>query len=186
MLVTEVIVLSFPVLAAGLIHHFLVVRYNWLPSLKKPLDGGLTWRGRRLLGDSKTFRGFLIVTVCSGLFMFLVSPFITIPLKHSPFLSGSLLGFGYSLLELPNSFLKRRMGIREGAFAKGRSKPLWAILDQTDSVIGGLLFLPAVYTPSWRLIVVLFLVGTLLHVAIDGCLYRFGYKKGALNAWPSQ
>ena len=181
MLVTEVIVFSFPVLTAGLIHHFLVVKYNWLPSLKKPIDGGLTWRGKRLLGDSKTFRGFLIVTVCSGLSMLLISPFITIPLKHNPFLCGSLLGFGYSLLELPNSFLKRRMGIREGTFARGFSKPLWSILDQTDSVIGALLFLPAVYAPSWGLIVVLFLGGTLLHIVIDGCLYRFGYKKRTPN-----
>ena len=181
MFVTEVMVFSFPVLTAGLIHHFLVVKYNLFSALKKPVDCGLTWRGKRLLGDSKTFRGFLIVTLFSGLSMLLISPLITLPLKHHPFLCGSLLGFGYSLLELPNSFLKRRMGIREGTFANGLSRPLLSILDQTDSVLGALLFLPAVYAPSWELIVVLFLAGTLLHVAIDGCLYRFGYKKQAPN-----
>ena len=33
-----------------------------------------------------------------------------------------LLGLGYSLFELPNSFLKRRLGIEEGKTAKGFKK----------------------------------------------------------------
>ena len=37
-----------------------VVVRNRFPSLAAPIDGGLSWRGRRLLGDHKTWRGLLV------------------------------------------------------------------------------------------------------------------------------
>jgi hypothetical protein len=42
-----------PVLGAYLAHAP-VLRFDLLPSLKCPLDGGATFRGRRLLGDNKS------------------------------------------------------------------------------------------------------------------------------------
>jgi hypothetical protein len=55
------------------------------------------------------------------------------------------------------------------------------ILDQTDSVIGSLIFLPIIYSPSLILIIILFLLGTALHVLVDLFLYLYGYKKSILK-----
>ena len=49
------------VLGAPLLHAP-VLRWNLLPALARPLDGGRRWRGRRLLGDNKTWRGALCMT----------------------------------------------------------------------------------------------------------------------------
>ena len=57
-----------PVLAAHLL---------WLKSLNYPLDSCSTWRGRRLLGDHKTWRGLLAAAVIGlgvGLIQFYLSP----------------------------------------------------------------------------------------------------------------
>jgi hypothetical protein len=49
------------VLGAPLLHAP-VLRWNLLPALARPLDGGRRWHGRRLLGDNKTWRGALCMT----------------------------------------------------------------------------------------------------------------------------
>ena len=49
------------VLGAPLLHAP-VLRWNLLAALARPLDGGRCWRGRRLLGDNKTWRGALCMT----------------------------------------------------------------------------------------------------------------------------
>ena len=49
-----------PVLGAPLLHAP-VLALDLLPGLKRPLDGGASWRGRRILGDNKTWRGALVM-----------------------------------------------------------------------------------------------------------------------------
>ena len=186
MLAAEVVFFSLPILISGVMHHFVVVRYDLLSFLKKPVDLGLAWRGKRILGNSKTFRGFIVLTVLSGSLMAVMSWFMNVPLKYNPYLCGGLLGFGYSLLELPNSFLKRRMGIGESSCAEEGCKPFFYILDQTDSIVGALLFLPVIYSPSRELIISLFFLGVFLHAALDICLHNFGYKRKTAGAIPSQ
>ena len=41
--------------------HAPVLRYDLLRSLKRPLDGGATIRGRRVFGDNKTWRGAIVM-----------------------------------------------------------------------------------------------------------------------------
>lgn len=47
-----------PVLGAFFVH-VPVIRYDVLRALKRPIDGRHTFRGRRLLGENKTWRGAL-------------------------------------------------------------------------------------------------------------------------------
>src|SRR5262245_36061680 len=54
----DIIWVFVPVLGAA-IAHAPVLRYDWWPALKRPLDAGATLRGRRLFGDNKTWRGAL-------------------------------------------------------------------------------------------------------------------------------
>ena len=181
MLLKETILFTLPLFIAGLLHHLLIIKYNLFEFLSKPIDFHIKLANKRLLGNSKTFRGFVMVVLFTGFSMGIINAFLEIPLKLNPFLAGMVLGLGYSLGELPNSFLKRRLGIKESSLPHGSFGLLLHILDQTDSVIGSLIFLPIIYSPSLILIIVLFFVGTALHILVDASLYLFGYKKSILN-----
>lgn len=58
--------LALPVVLAGILH-MVVVKKDWLPGLKRPVDGGLTLGGERLFGDNKTWRGFVVMIALSAL-----------------------------------------------------------------------------------------------------------------------
>ena len=49
-----------PVLGAPLLHAP-VLRFDLLTAVKRPIDGGRTFGGRRILGDNKTWRGALVM-----------------------------------------------------------------------------------------------------------------------------
>jgi hypothetical protein len=181
MLINETFFFTLPLFIAGFLHHFLIIKNNLLPALAKPVDFNFKFAKRRLFGDSKTFRGFIVMALLTGFFMWLLNICFGIPLKFNSFFSGMLLGLGYSLGELPNSFFKRSLGIKESAPTPGFSGLLLHALDQTDSVIGALVFLLIIYSPTLNLIIVLFLIGTILHILVDTSLYLFGYKKGILK-----
>ena len=57
--------LFLPVLGAPLLHAP-VLRWDLLPALGRPLDGGAHVGGRRILGDNKTWRGALCMTAGVG------------------------------------------------------------------------------------------------------------------------
>src|SRR3954468_1388591 len=106
-----------PVLGAPLAHAP-VLRFDLLRSLKRPIDGGRTAGGRRILGDNKTLRGAVVMMAGVG------AAALPLPrsdasrrrLPHevrdaSPALTGALLGIATVAGELPNSFAKRRLGV---------------------------------------------------------------------------
>ncbi len=175
MSLNEYLIFTIPLLAAGIIHHFLIIRYNLFAQIARPIDFGFTLRGARLLGKAKTFRGFAAMMIISGITMWWLNTILNIPLKFHAFISGAIIGFGYSLGELPNSFLKRRLGIKESEPAAGPMK-IFFLLDHTDSVVGSIISLFIIYSPSMALAAALFISGTSLHLALDGALYRFSYK----------
>lgn len=166
-----------PLLAANVIHHFIVIKYNILPRLAKPIDFGKKIDGVRVFGVAKTMRGFLVVVPLAALFSYVVSIFVSVPLQHSAFIVGALTGLGYMAGELPNSFLKRQLGVKESGIATGRLKKLLSVADHTDSVAGALLFLFLIEPVTPQTIVMLFISGTTLHVFIDALLHKFSYKK---------
>lgn len=176
-MISEIFYFTTPLLASGLIHHFWVIKRGYLSSLVKPIDFNLTLNGKRLFGNSKTFRGFVVIISLSSITIGFLSLFSKIHLNYNPLVSGALLGLGYSLGELPNSFIKRRMGMKEGTQGRGKLGILFYFFDQVDSIVGSLIFLLVIYSPTWKLLVSLFLVGTTLHVAIDTFLYFKGYKQ---------
>lgn len=133
-------------------------RFNWLPSLNHPLDGGARWQGSRILGDHKTIRGFIV-----GIFFGLLTGFIQYLLYRfevirvislvsydsalTAALTGAWLGFGGLLGDAIKSFLKRRRGTAPG-------KP-WRPFDQIDLIVGALLV-------SWWIVPL-----TIMHVVLS-------------------
>jgi CDP-archaeol synthase len=161
-----------PVLGAPLLHAP-VLRWDLLPALKRPLDGGRTWRGRRILGDNKTWRGALFMT--AGVVLATVALWQwgwwrdQLPDEidaSSPVLVGLLIGLGTVGGELPNSFLKRRLDIAPGARRRSPGGVALALLDQGDLVLGIWVCLAPVWVPVW-LAAVAFVAIAVVHAELN-------------------
>src|SRR5437588_4617068 len=117
-----------------------------------PLDGGCTFRGRRLHGANKTVRGLLMIVPAAGASFALLAAFFAAspgnlsglwPLSPGEYaLLGLWAGAGFMAGELPNSFIKRQLDISPGSAARGRClRILFSIIDRIDSIAGMLLAL---------------------------------------------
>ncbi|MEZ6134219.1 MAG: CDP-archaeol synthase [Pirellulaceae bacterium] len=163
------------------------LRSDWSKRFQHPIDGGVSFRGKRIFGDNKTWRGFIAIVPSVSLAFVAVR----LPYLLSDDLSGRLWPlslFGYALLglvagtgfmigELPNSFMKRQLDIPPGAAPQAvGTRWICFIIDRLDSILSGMLFL-AVCVPvpilTWCLIL---LVGPFVHLAFNWLLYRLGVK----------
>jgi hypothetical protein len=133
-------------LLAGLAYHGLCIKFGWLSRLSRPLDAGTTLRGRPLFGANKTYRGVVAVALgtaagvaLQGL-LYHIRGIRTLELLN--YSNPAVLGFGLAmgaaamLGELPNSLLKRQLGITPGAAGKGVVGVWFYVLDQIDMLIG--------------------------------------------------
>jgi CDP-2,3-bis-(O-geranylgeranyl)-sn-glycerol synthase len=172
-------------LAAAL--HVVVLRFRFLEALKRPLDLGATVRGHRLFGDHKTWRGAVVMTGGAALGMALQQAHRVPALELFDYgavdawLVGALLGLGFVVAELPNSFLKRQLGVPPGQQATGAAA-YWCLtaLDQVDSVLGGLLALAFVWRPPWPVVAAALVLGSLAHVGFNLVFVAVGLKRRAL------
>lgn len=176
------LVSALPVVLGGLVHIAFIKR-RWLSSLaKRPLDGGLTVRGRRVFGDNKTVRGALVMiaatavaaAVCAG---FVGDHAVVVEQTASPWWWGTLLGVGYILGELPNSFLKRQLDIAPGAPAPRGTRALFWVLDQIDCLLG-IVVVTAVAGAPLPVPVALMLIGVALvvHPTLAALMVLLGLK----------
>jgi dolichol kinase len=192
MLVAQALYLTAPVVIAGVVHGF-VIRKRLLPGLVRPLDGGRTFRGRPVFGRNKTWRGLVVMSLVSTLIVLtqrLLSfhdAFRSVSVVDyraaSTFALGLALGLGYSLAELPNSFLKRRLGIEPGRRARRRGA-LQYVVDQGDSAAGVVLAL-LLFVSDPSILVCVFVCGLALHAFADSLFYVFGVKQRVLQAAPA-
>jgi hypothetical protein len=180
----EALWIFLPVIGAPLLHVW-VLRGDLLRGLKRPLDGGLTLRGRRLLGNNKTWRGALLM--CAGVLL------ATLVLSlwpwwwdrlpddirdAGPLLYGCLLGLGVVVGELPNSFLKRQLDIAPGSQRTSWSGRAMTLLDQGDLVIGIWVCLLPIYVLSVPDALLAFVVISAVHFGVN----LVGYAVGARTA----
>lgn len=146
-----------------------------------PVDGGRRYRGARLLGDGKTWRGLvggilagMLVAVALNAVEPTASSSLAVDLPRFPLGAVVALPAGALLGDLGGSFLKRRMGAERGASVPG--------LDQYDLVVGSLGltallawgWVTAVLT-GWVLLVIV-LITPLLHLATNAVAYAIGLK----------
>ncbi len=169
-----------PLLLAALVHG-IFIRYDLLPFLKEPLDFRLSFRGRRLFGDNKTWRGLLIQIIFCTLGAIvqgwaqkqgLVPPWLPfLDYEKDASAIGFLLGLGMTLGELPNSFLKRQIGIPPGQRKRGLWGVLFFVLDQVDLALGIWFFFFFLVNPPLLLVIWSLVLTLLLHLSISS----FGY-----------
>ena len=102
-----VFLLAIPAFVANMAPVF-AAKYSFLPDLDKPIDGGRTWRGNRLSGDHKTWRGFVV-----GVTLAFVVGLILTPITPFDFFASGLFGFlgGFGALfgDAVESLFKRQI-----------------------------------------------------------------------------
>ena len=117
----------------GFVVHGLCIRSGVLSELASPIS-------RNLFGANKTYRGVLSVALGTAAGFAAINPAWLELGEGSRTAQLALLGFvvGAAAMaaELPNSFLKRRVGIPPGAQANGIRGVAFHVLDQVDVVFG--------------------------------------------------
>ena len=164
---------------------FATLPRGWGP----PMDFGRNWRdGRRLLGPSKTWSGFLFAGFAAMPFglleaglILLAPPDLRLVPVLAPTVAGAIplaamLTFGAMTGDAVGSFLKRRLGRASGART--------LLLDQLPFVlvpIGlGFAFYPSLFASiflSWQAVLWLIVFTLGLHAAFNWIGYRAGLKK---------
>jgi hypothetical protein len=129
----------------GFIVHGLCIRLGALRGFATPIK-------RPWFGENKTYRGLVCVALGTAVgFVVIDPPFLSLGSEHRAIklaLLGVLVGAAAMLAELPNSFLKRRMGIAPGAQAGGIRGVVFHVLDQIDVVFGAWALLAWVARPT--------------------------------------
>jgi len=157
-----------------------LARGHW-KALAAPIDGGRRWRGQRLLGDHKTWRG-IVAGVIAGVVTYAAQWWLhrrgiatALALvdygRLGVFLPGALLGLGTGVGDAVKSFFKRRVDIAPGAS--------WLGFDQLDFMAGAYVFVSLVMVPPFAAtiaILPLVFVGSVAGSATGYCL-------GLKEAW---
>jgi CDP-diglyceride synthetase len=175
-----------PVLG-GALAHAPVLALDLLKPLKRPLDGGATFRGRRLFGDNKTWRGAIVIVAGVVVTTLLLSQWdwwwsrLPADLRDAGALPyGLLLGVGVVAGELPNSFLKRQLDVPPGAQRRSPGGVLLSLYDQADFVpVVWLLLLPLWVMAPWQAALV-FAVVTVVHLVINVVGYAIGAREAPI------
>lgn len=187
-------ILSMCSVVFGGVLNMLFVKTPLYGKLKRPIDGGRTWKdGRRIFGDNKTYAGFagmtlgtMVSQVLMGLLLKALgaSHHSDVYLHHEntiPYngLAGGLFGFAYALLELPNSFLKRRVDIRPGKTVekKGFLGLVFFLVDQVDSMFGVMLVLALLAPIGIAKYFGYIALGGVIHVLTNLGMIKAGIRK---------
>ena len=142
-----------------------------IKNLAQPVDFHRSFRGKRILGDHKTFRGF-----AAGTLMGLVVAVLQIvaynnfgfirdvadPINYNQpiiLLLGATLGFGALFGDSVKSFFKRQVGVEPGKS--------WIPFDQIDFILGAMLFSRFFVSLHWQIYVLAVIVMALLHPVIN-------------------
>ena len=171
-----------------------VVQAAWMSSKLArrtaiPLDRGKTFRGQRIFGDNKTWRGFVVMMPACGLtfvlwrliFHSVQAEEVLWPVSLPDyFFVGTAAGLGFMLAELPNSFFKRQAGVQPGQAAESkRGRVTCFLIDQVDSVIGSLLAVNlCVPVPSGTWLILVF-GGAVVHLLFNFVLRKLGLRSRA-------
>ncbi|MFW5745946.1 MAG: CDP-archaeol synthase [Nanoarchaeota archaeon] len=142
--------------------------------LAYPVDGGKKWRGKRILGENKTWRGLLSGILGGVIGMLVISFFLSLIGSAqlslpAVIIGGALIGIGTMLGDMLFSLVKRQVGIAPG-------KP-FIPFDQLDWILGAWTCLGVVIGWSWQALLVLVMIFGPLHIAVNYAGYIFGLRK---------
>jgi hypothetical protein len=181
--------LCLPLLGGAAVHGA-CMRYGWLARLARPIDAGKTLRGRPLFGHSKTWRGPIAVAAGASVVFGLqrhclhdVAALASLELVDYARLPGwwfgALLGAAAELSELPNSFVKRQLGIEPGGTARGLPGVAFFLWDQLDILLGFWVVFAGVVAPTPLRVAATFVVVGGVHPLLTVAGYLLGMRPTA-------
>lgn len=192
MLLTSIYVTILPIIIAATLNT-VMVKLSIFKALRIPIDFGKNARdGKRIFGNNKTWLGVaglvalgVICTVIWGLVCLnqpALEAYNWLYRTHDNtlgfnILAGALLGLAYAVAELPNSFIKRRQGIKPGKTVSGLRGVPNIIIDHTDSILGCSLVLLVLCPLSIAESISLVLVGVVTHILVNVILVLAKVKK---------
>lgn len=176
----QLILQSFYFILPAYIANMAPVIFKWLPIFNYPIDHGKLFRGARLFGEHKTYRGLIVGTLTGILIVFLQHQYSVYfkDIELMPYgdftnqkiiLIGICFGAGALLGDLIKSFFKRRMKIQDGHS--------WFPFDQLDLVVGALIAVSPFYTLPIANLVAVLLITPVLHFVTNVFAYLIGLKK---------
>lgn len=146
----------------------LVVKLPYIKHWNVPIDGGKMYKGRRVLGDHKTWRGLVVGILMATLTLWLQQ----LAIDHSSLLQdwtnqvdyaalatlivGPLFGLGALGGDAVESFFKRQRNVAPGHG--------WFPFDQTDYIIGGAIATAPFVQLRFGQYIQLLLIWLLIHV----------------------
>jgi CDP-diglyceride synthetase len=155
--------------------HAPVLRWDLVPALNRPLSG-------RLFGANKTWRGVLMMnggTVAAAEALHRVPAYrrrVPEAVAESHLRAGVLLGIAVWVGELPNSFVKRRLGIAPGAQRRSPMGVVISLFDQADWVPVASILLRPVWRMSGRDTLRAAALVTIVHLPINVIGYLIGAR----------
>jgi CDP-archaeol synthase len=175
-------------LLVGLALHGFSIKYDILSFLCRPIDRERKFRGKRIFGDNKTYRGVVVVSLgtaigfgLQSLLLHRIDSVRSVELFDYAFFKsvavGMAVGVAAMLSELPNSFIKRQFEIAPGTAAKGWKALIFYVYDQIDFLLGAWLVLAIVVPITIER--VLLSSGLLLvaHQLMSSVGYALGMRK---------
>jgi len=149
--------------------HMYIVKKDILKIFKKPIS-------KIFFGKNKTYRGFLFVGPATGILQLIFNYILYGNFEIRSLFLGFMLGVVYMLCELPNSYIKRRMGIESG------KKPLkyswfFTILDKSDSTLGVCLTFILYKQLEIKYFFLFFLCAFFVHLIFSKILYHLKIKE---------
>lgn len=154
---------------------------RFLPVPDTAVDHGATWRGKRLFGAHKTWRGGITGVVAGTLFFLLqqywyqydwAQSLSIINYSQTTWTLGILFALGAILGDMIESTIKRQMNIDPG-------KP-WVPFDQLDYVIGAVVLSSVITFPGWIYVLIAVGLGFGLHILVNILSYILGIQKNKL------
>lgn len=144
-----------------------------LSEMNAPMDFGVKFRGKPLLGTHKTIRGIVSGTFIGSWVFYLQAQIggTTGGLDYSELTLwlGVLLAFGALFGDMVKSFAKRQFNV-----TSGRS---WFPFDQLDYILGGLLLSSFVITLSFKQYILIIIVWFVMHLLSSYVGYLTKFKK---------
>lgn len=187
--ILQCLLIVLPVLLAG-ITFIIILKKDYFSWLKMPVDFGMKFRGKRLFGENKTLRGFVIMPLATWIAVIMIGYVMKLFNFESDkalfdySLSGGykalVYGLAYPLGELPNSFIKRQMDINPGGKAHGNlARMFFNLLDKIDSLLACGIVAFLLYGISVSYILGAIILGLLFHYLTDFLMLKQGLKKEA-------
>jgi CDP-2,3-bis-(O-geranylgeranyl)-sn-glycerol synthase len=159
----------------------IVAKLPGLRAYNAPIDGGKTYRGKRVFGAHKTWRGLLSGIVMATLVLWLQQ----VAIRHSAVLHdwtsqvdylalniwivGPLFGIGALGGDAIESFFKRQRGVAPGHG--------WFPFDQTDYIIGGALLTAPFIRLDFFQYVALLVIWLIVHIVASYIGFLLHFKE---------